>query len=74
MKTNLCETCRDGLVREYEHRGEDDERHYLNRCLLDGSFVEIITKCNRYEKMITKTTYHDPTWDTYVEQIKREDG
>jgi hypothetical protein len=66
MKTTLCETCKHGIVREYEIRfhgetqSETGRKHttfHLNRCLIDNSFLEIILKCNRYEKAVMKTTY-----------------
>jgi hypothetical protein len=68
VKISLCEHCKHGLVREYE-LNTDDTNHYLNRCLLDMSFLEIVTYCNSYERgNKKKPTYHDPEFHKYEKE------
>ena len=68
-KTTLCETCSHGLIREWESWVHTITNH-LNRCLLDNSYVEVVTECNKYSKQVPKVTYHDPEFDEYAEKME----
>lgn len=70
-KTTLCLDCELGLVRELEN--EDATSSFINKCLLGGDYVSVITSCNRYKKINTKVTYHDPDFGKYEKEATEEE-
>ena len=72
-KTTLCLTCKFGIVRQWEDWLDLPPMDGIqSKCLLSGDFVEVITSCNRYEKVSRKVTYHDPDFKSYEELLLKE--
>jgi len=54
-KRSLCETCKHGLVVEYENN------EIRSKCLLGNYFIDgvrtSVINCNRYDKVTIKTAF-----------------
>jgi len=74
MKTSLCETCVNGLVRETESWKENDNTKFTTTvCMEDQGYVDVVTKCNRYIKStVWKETFHDPEYEDYEKKVEEE--
>jgi RNase P subunit RPR2 len=67
MKTTLCDSCKFGLIREWDCYDEKcKERHISKKCLVgNDELLFPITSCNRYKKASDQVTYHDPDFDKF---------
>lgn len=76
MKTSLCETCKFGLIREWDcdDRVKDfapcTDRHFSNWCLLARDYPGIIISCSHHKKGNGKVTYHDPDFKEYEKTLE----
>jgi hypothetical protein len=73
-KTSLCESCRFGLIREWDCYDDNcKERHFSSKCLVgNDELLFPITSCNRYKKAKRKVTYHDPDFPEYEKKVAEE--